>query len=216
MKNQKHIGWLYLIIATIGGFSMGYVPTALIDITDLNLTFNNLKENQLLFKLSIIGDGIVVLLEFFITILLYRLFVKSNKFWNKIAKTSRLSMAVIMAINLIFYIIPLAIIDSEISPTDLFNTCMKTHYYLVYAWQLFFGIHMIFLGALVYNNNNFRHFLGATIFIGGIGYLLDCLIHFASITINPLTVFSNILLAIAAISEISFAVLLVIKKTKVS
>ncbi|MDO6736834.1 DUF4386 domain-containing protein [Wenyingzhuangia sp. 2_MG-2023] len=213
MKNQKLIGLLYLTIAVVGGFSMGYAPMELIDIHNLPQTFTNIQENILLFKLSILGDGMVIVFELFITILLYHFFKQTDTVWNEIAKYSRLAMTFIMAINMLYYIIPLYNIHTTYASLEIFNFCMQAHFYTVYIWEVFFGIHMIALSILTCKHPQFSKILSILLFIGGIGYLLDCAIYFTEIENSIIITSSNILLTIAAISEISFAVLLLVKKT---
>lgn len=214
MKKQhiKIIGLLYLAIAIIGGFSMGYVPLEFINIHDLGQTFIKLKENIDLFQLSVIGDGLVILLELFITILLYQFFEKTDKTWSEVAKLSRLSMAFIMAINLVFYFIPLHHLKSELPFTDVFAFNIQIHFYTVYIWQVFFGIHMIALSILTCKHPKFHQLLSSLLLLGGIGYLLDCILNFFNIHSPLLSTSANVLLVVAAVSEISFALILLIKK----
>ena len=215
MKNQKIIGLLYLSIAIIGGFSMGYAPIELIDIHNLSQTFHNIQENLLLFKLSILGDGIVIVLELFITILLYHFFKQTDTLWSEIAKYSRLAMAFIMAINILYYIIPLHNMRITNTSVEFFNFCMQAHFYTVYIWQVFFGIHMIALSVLTCKHPQFSKILSFLLLLGGIGYLLDCIVYFVGIENTIFTTSANILLGVAAVSELSFAVLLLIKKSKI-
>ena len=215
MKNQKIIGLLYLSIAIIGGFSMGYAPIELIDIHNLSQTFHNIQENLLLFKLSILGDGIVIVLELFITILLYHFFKQTDTLWSEIAKYSRLAMAFIMAINILYYIIPLHNMHITNTSVEFFNFCMQAHFYTVYIWQVFFGIHMIALSVLTCKHPQFSKILSFLLLLGGIGYLLDCIVYFVGIENTIFTTSANILLGVAAVSELSFAVLLLIKKSKI-
>ncbi|MDO3693763.1 DUF4386 domain-containing protein [Wenyingzhuangia sp. chi5] len=212
MKNSKIIGLLYLSIAIIGGFSMGYIPIELIDIHNLSQTFINIQENLLLFKLSILGDGIVIVLELFITILLYHFFKQTDTLWSEIAKYSRLAMAFIMAINILYYIIPLYNIQTVNTSIEIFNFCMQAHFYTVYIWQVFFGIHMISLSVLTCKHIQFSKILSTLLLMGGVGYLLDCVVYFFEVKNIIITTFANILLGVAAVSELSFAILLLIKK----
>lgn len=214
LKNQKTIGLLYLSIAIIGGFSMGYAPLKLIDIHNPPRTFLNLQNHFQIFQLSIFGDGLVVLLELFITVLLYQFFKNTHGFWNEMAKYSRLAMAFIMAINLVYYIIPLHLINTKFLANNTFKFCMLAHFHTVYIWQIFFGIHMIALAILTNKHPMFYKTLSFLLLLGGVGYLLDCLVHFIGIKNNILVSSSNILLGVAAISELSFAILLLLKKEK--
>lgn len=212
MKNHKIIGLLYLSIAIIGGFSMGYAPMQLIDIHNIPDTLQLLKQNLQLFQFSILGDGIVVILELFITILLFQFFEKTNKTWSEIAKLSRYAMAIIMALNLVNYIIPLHSINNKTTPNSLLNFCLQAHFYTVYIWQVFFGIHMIALAVLTCKHPKFSKILSVLLLLGGIGYLLDCTVYFTGIQNNIFTTIANILLGAAVLSELSFAILLIVKR----
>lgn len=214
MKKQqiKIIGLLYLAIAIIGGFSIGYIPLEFINIHNLEQTFFNLKDNIDLFQLAVIGDGLVIILELFITILLYQLFENTDKTWSEVAKLSRLSMAFVMAINLVFYFIPLHHLKSQLPFTDVFAINIQIHFYTVYIWQVFFGIHMIALSILTCKHPKFHKLLSGLLLLGGIGYLLDCNLNLFNIQSPFLSTSANILLGVAAVSELSFAILLLIKK----
>ena len=65
---------LYLIIAIIGGFSIGYMPSVIIAEGNAVLTFQNLIDNQELFRWGIAGDIVVMVLEIVLTVMLYHLF----------------------------------------------------------------------------------------------------------------------------------------------
>ncbi|MFT4684262.1 MAG: hypothetical protein ACI863_000863, partial [Flavobacteriales bacterium] len=67
-------GLLYLIIAIIGGFSIGYMPSVIIAEGNAVLTFQNLIDNQELFRWGIAGDIVVMVLEIVLTVMLYHLF----------------------------------------------------------------------------------------------------------------------------------------------
>ena len=53
MKRSSAIGIIYLIIALVGGFSMGYFPITYIDLNNTEQTFTTLKENLLVFQLNV-------------------------------------------------------------------------------------------------------------------------------------------------------------------
>ena len=55
-------GLLYLIIAIIGGFSIGYMPSVIVAEGNAVLTFQNLMNHQELFRWGIAGDIAVLVL----------------------------------------------------------------------------------------------------------------------------------------------------------
>ena len=56
-------GLLYLIIAVVGGFSIGYVPSVIVESGDALATATNISTHQGLYRLGIFADVIVLLAE---------------------------------------------------------------------------------------------------------------------------------------------------------
>jgi hypothetical protein len=67
-------GLLYLTIAIIGGFSIGYMPSEIVVDGNAALTFQNLLDHQELFRWGIAGDIAVMVIETLLTVMLYQLF----------------------------------------------------------------------------------------------------------------------------------------------
>ena len=116
LQNQGKIysqlaGLLYLIIALVGGFSIGYMPTEIVAEGNAALTFQNLLDHQELFRWGIAGDIVVLVLETLLTVMLYQLFKSASTTGMIIATFSRLAMAIIMGMNLINYMIPSIIMN---------------------------------------------------------------------------------------------------------
>ena len=95
-----------MAIAVIGGFSIGYMPTTIVVDGDAALTFENLSNNQSVFKWGIAGDIFVLMAEVVLSVMLFQLFKSFSKTSLRIATYSRLAMAIIMGINLINYAVP--------------------------------------------------------------------------------------------------------------
>lgn len=110
-KYAQLAGLLYVIIAVVGGVSIGYVPGEIFNESDASITFQNLREHSGLFKLGITGDIIVLILEVVLTVIIYRLFKSKSVVAVNIATLSRFAMAIIMAMNLLNYMIPLMLIS---------------------------------------------------------------------------------------------------------
>ena len=212
MKRSSTIGIIYLIIALVGGFSMGYFPITYIDLNNTEQTFTTLKENLLVFQLAIAGDGIVIILEIFISILLYNFFKNTSIKGSLIALLSRLGMTLIMLLNIVNYIDPIQSVLHSTEITEAFILGINTHSQTVFVWEFIFGIHMIALATLICKHLNFSKALSFGVLMGGLGYILDSINHLNRIEHNFLTSTAAILLGVAALSEITFAILLIIKR----
>lgn len=63
MKDARIAGTLYLTIAVCGGFSIGYVPAQIVMAGDASSTAANLIDQLGLFRLGVLADSAVILLE---------------------------------------------------------------------------------------------------------------------------------------------------------
>ena len=212
-------GLLYLIIAIIGGFSIGYMPSVIIAEGNAVLTFQNLIDNQELFRWGIAGDIVVMVLEIVLTVMLYHLFKSFSNTGMTIATYSRLAMAIIMGVNLINYMIPAIIMTqpeylSAFSSSELESLTLlffKAHKYGELAWQIFFAIHLFTLGYVIRKSRKTLKWLGIIMLIGGIGYAGDSFIQFTLMNSEILSILFSSLLVLAVIAEFWFAFWLLIK-----
>lgn len=218
-SSAKVAGLLYLVIAIIGGFSIGYIPEELVVYDNAALSIQNLKEHWDLFQLAIAGDIAVLLFETFLTVLLYQLFKSIHQTSMLIASYSRLAMAIIMGMNLINYLIPaFLILEPELG--SAFNSAqleslnlifLKAHKFGEFAWQIFFAIHLFCLGYVIHRSPDTPKFLGLVMLIGGIAYAGDSILHLLIIPAGLLQQSFSLLLILAVISEFWFAFWLLIK-----
>jgi len=227
LQNQERpyfqlAGLLYLIIAIVGGFSIGYMSSVIVAKGDAALTFQNLINNQELFRWGITGDIVVLVLEVVLTVMLYRIFKAYSNTGILIATYARLAMAIIMGMNLINYMIPAIMITQpeylstfNLSQLESFTLLfLKAHKYGELAWQIFFSIHLFTLGYVIQKSGKAPKLLGIIMLIGGIGYAGDSFIQFIMVNSKLLSVLFSALLILAVISEFWFAFWLLIKGGK--
>lgn len=219
---SKMAGLIYLIIAVVGGFSIGYMPTVIVAEGNAALTFQNLLENQGLFRWGIAGDIAVIILEILLTVMIYQLFKTYSKTGITIATYSRIAMAIIMGMNLLNYMIP-AIIMTQPDYMSAFSSeqlnalthlFFKVHKYGELAWQIFFAIHLFTLGYVIRKSSIAPKWLGILMLLGGIGYAGDTFIQFTLMNSELLTILFSSLLVFAVIGELWFAFWLLIKGVK--
>lgn len=222
LHTQKYAllaGLIYLIIAVIGGFSIGYMPMEIVVEGDAAATLKNLQSNTSLFKWAIAGDITVIILEVILTVMIFQLFKTANSTSIRIATYARMAMAIIMGVNLTFYMIPSIILGqatymNAFTPEALEALTLlffKVHHYGVLAWQIFFAIHLFALGYVLRNSTFTPKWLGLIMLIGSFGYGGDCITQLLFLDIEWITTVFNILLVLAVISEFWFAFWLVFK-----
>ncbi|MFT6045616.1 MAG: hypothetical protein ACI9WC_001317 [Arenicella sp.] len=212
-------GLLYLIIALFGGFSIGYVPSVVFESGDAVATAANISNHQGLYRLGIFSDIVVLLAEVVLTAILYILFKPVNQTLSLVAAFARLSMVVVMAINSLIYLMPMALLNETVS-LDAFGAGQKqeialmlleAHQYGIYIWGILFGLHLSALGYLVIRSGYVPKILGWAMMVGSLGYLLEGL---AGVTFTSNELFSMVvigLLVVVTIGELSFAFWLLFK-----
>jgi hypothetical protein len=206
-------GSLYLLIAVIGGFSIGYMPMQIVADGDATLTFQQLMAQQTLFQLGLTGDIMVLVCELLLTVMLFHLFQSVSKTGIQLATYARLAMAIIMGMNLINYLIPAVIITqpaylNAFSATQLEALTLlffKAHKYGEWIWQVSFAVHLFTLGYVIRKSTLTPKGLGVLMLLGGIGYGGDSLMPLILIQSEVLTVVFSTLLVLAVIAEFWFA-----------
>ncbi len=217
-------GLLYLIIAVFGAFSIGYVPSIIIEAGNAATTANNLLASKSLFNIGIFGDIVVLLVEVVLTAMLYVMFKPVNHTLSLIAAWSRLAMVLVMAINLMFNIMPVVLLSgaeylSAFEITQLQSAALiffDAHALGIYVWQLFFTVHLIALGTLIIKSDMLPRVLGWMIIVGSFGYFIQAMAKLMHIQIDAIAMIYVGLLVVVTIGELSIAFWLLIKGVKTS
>lgn len=216
---SKLAGLLYLVIAVVGGFSIGYAPSVLVSEGDAAGTFQNLTEHYGLFQLAIVGDITVLVLEVLLTVLLFRLFKNFSLVGSTVASYTRMAMAIVMGMNLVNYMV-IAIIASKPEYLQSFSQeqlaslsllFFKVHKFGELAWQLFFAIHLAALSYVLLSWKKASKWMGFLLLAGSLGYAGDSLIQFTWLDSEVLTLVFSVLLVGAVVGELWFAIWLLVK-----
>lgn len=214
-KIARVAGILYLVIAVIAPFSMLYVPSALIVVGDAAATANRIMASEGLFRLGMVSDAIVFLIEIVLTVLLYELLKPVSKTLSLVAASARLAMTIVQGINLLnlFFVLLLlggASYLTVFAPGQLQSLAflsLNAHAPVVYIWGLFFGLHLCVLGYLVYKSGYIPKLLGILLVIVSLCYAIQ---NFGNILLpNYAQIFA--LVGNLAFIEIAFPVWLLIK-----
>lgn len=176
---------------------------------DSAATLQALADNTGLFRLGILGDTVVLLAEVIITVMLYIMFKPISPTLSMICAFARLSMIMVMAVNLLINIMPLILIDS-ISPEQTM-TLFKAHQYGVYIWGILFGLHLLVLGYLIVKSGFFPRVLGWMMLLGSFGYLIEGITKITATEGTYLGWMIIGLLILVTIGELSFALWLLVR-----
>jgi hypothetical protein len=214
-KTARIAGILILIITVFAPFSMMYIPSTLIVPGDAAETAGNIMASEGLFRLGIVSDAIVFLLEIAITVLLYMLLKPVNKTLSLVAAFARLAMTVVQGINLLNQFAALLLLSGvgylkAFEPGQLHALVLlflSAHESVTLIWGIFFALHLFFLGYLVYKSGYIPRILGILLVIASLCYLIQ------SFGIILLPEFENAfsLVGFVSIVELAFPLWLVIK-----
>jgi hypothetical protein len=172
-------GLLLLFIVVIAPFSQLYVPSTIIVPGDATATADNIEASGWVLRLGIVSDSLVFLIEIVLCVLLYVLFRPVSRTLSLVAAFARLSMTVVMAVNVLAYFTALLLLSGAayltvFGPAQLDALALlslNAHQYGVYVWEAFFGLDLAVLGYLIFRSGYFPRILGVLMVVGALGYL---------------------------------------------
>lgn len=200
--------FLYPIWAIVGMFSIMYVPSKLIVLTDATTTASNILSNELLFRLSIVGSLFTQLIFIIAVLLLYKLFKTVNKDYSRLMVIFALVGVPIAMLNTLNSIAALQLLNNP----ELMMFFLDLNFHGIMIATIFWGLWLFPLGYLIYKSGYFPKIIGISVILAGFGYLLDSLIHF--IIPNYKTIFSPIV-GILTFGEMIFILWIIIMGAKI-
>jgi len=180
-KIARIAGLFYLVLVLTGIFSLLYVPSKLIVWSDAVATFNNIVNNESLFRFGIVA-GIIAYISFlFLPLVLYKLLSPVNK----IAAISMVALAVVS--------VPISLVNIN-HKLEVLTFISKANYLSVFqenelqtqvmlslehynngieAVSIFWGLWLLPFGYLVFKSGFLPRALGILLMIGCFGYLIN-------------------------------------------
>lgn len=213
MKNRKRqliTGLLYVSLVFIGPFTLLLLPEMFREQENL---LNYINENKSYIWAWIIGDTLIIGIEILLSTFLYFIFRQVNKRYSIIMYIARLSMVLIMLINLILLV---RLLFTGSLTNDSANNILSLHHSMIYVWEAFFFVHLLLLGLVLIKYNSIVKYIGYGVLIGSFGYLFDTIIYFGNITNSFIISVGMLLLGIVALSETIFGIYLIITKKNLS
>ncbi len=226
--NQKKIarlaGSLYLIVVITGIISFGYIPKQLIAWGDETKTFNNILQNENLFRLGIFSSVICYLAFIFLPLVLRELFKSVNQFVANAMVVSVLVSIPISFINLQNKYLILDMIHKEhylknYSVLQLHSLVMfhlNQYEYGIFISTFFWGLWLLPFGYLVYKSGFIPKIFGILLMLGCFSYVTNFFGNTLFVNYQNLG-FSKIIGKIPSVAEIGICLWLLIigvKKSK--
>lgn len=187
MKNQptkrlaRIIGWLYLFVIICAGFSQGYVRGSLIVPGDAEGTALNIMTQEELFRLGLATDLTAFLLDAIISVLLYQLFKPVSQNLAMVSAALRLlAHPAIASLNLLNHYMAVEVLNADwlsaFSPEQVETLpllFMEAHRYGYLIAGVFFGLHCLLFGILIYQSKMIPKVFGLLMAFAATGYLSE-------------------------------------------
>ncbi len=177
-KTARMTGLLILIMAFIAPFSMIYVPTTLIVPGDAATTAQQIVAAEGLFRLGMVGDMVVFLIEIALCALLYVLLKPVSKTLSLVAAFARLAMTVIQGFNLLNHFLVLLLLSgpgylTSFAPEQLQALALlslNAHEAVMLIWGVAFALHLLLSGYLVYQSGYLPRLVGGLLIVAALCY----------------------------------------------
>lgn len=205
-KTARVAGFLYLLVAVIGAFSILYVPSTLIVPGDAATTINNIMTSESLFRLGFVGGLITQTVQILLVLVLYQLLKPVNKNHALLMVILALVGIPIAMLNLLNQSVALLLLSGadyltiftadQLQAQVMLFLDLQEHGVLIAS--IFWGLWLLPLGYLVFKSGYIPRILGVLLIIGGLGYLIDFVIFFLfpnfNATISQFTFLGELLL----------------------
>jgi len=212
-------GWIYLGVAVTGGFSMLYVPS-LIVAGDAAATLRNIAASEGLYRLGLVSGLACQALFVFLGLALYRLLAEVDRARARLMVGLVVTGAAVAFLNMLNQV-PALVVVSGAPYLDAFEPAQRqalAMFFLdlqaqgIVLAKVFFGLWLIPLGLLIVRSGFLPKALGVLLVVGGVGYVVDVLVHFLAPSVAPTV--APIATAPSGIAEVGLILWLLIKGAK--
>ena len=175
------IGALYLVIIVFGLFSEVVVRGGLVVRGDAEATAGNILSSEWLFRIGFASDLVIFLCDVAVAMMLYVLLRSVSRTGSLIAAGFRLTGTAIYGVNLLNYLAALLVLGGSAGYLASFSSGQVDSMALMFLdihrhgydlGLVFFGLHCIFLGYLLYVSGYFPKVLGILMYLAGAGYVI--------------------------------------------
>lgn len=198
-KTARITGLLYLVLAPLGFFGIGYVPSLIIS-TDVAATINNITSHEMLVRFSIVSAILEQLVNIFVALLLYKLLKTVNKTMALLMVIFLLLGVPIALINEVNQFAVLFLAESTNKSQALVSLFLNLHQSGIFIAQIFWGLWLFPMGYLVFKSGFLPRIIGVFLIIGCFGYLIDSFSFFLfpnlNIKVSQYTFIGELLIAL--------------------
>ena len=222
VKIARIAGFLYLLIIGFGLIAQIFVRDNLVDYNNATVTAKNIIASEFWFRFGFVSELMMLVCDIGVTTILYILLRDFSRNLSLLSTFFRLTSIIILCVVALSHYAALFFLgDAQyltVFNSDQLETLallsIKLHGSGYNISFLFFGLHLIILGYLIYRSAYFPRILGVLLLIGGLCYFINSVTWFL---FPPLvkTIYPAILIP-CSIGELLFSLWLLIKGVRVS
>lgn len=216
MEREKRLariaGSVYLCVAVLGGFAELVVRDRIVELGHPLATAENIRDSATLFRAGFVADLVQATLFLLTAMVLYLLLRGVNELAARAMVVIVAVSVAIICLNLLNQWVALQIATDRAfgaGSDALVGLFAGMHHDGYLIAQIFFGLWLLPLGYLVVKSGWFPTWIGVLLIAGCFGYLVDTFATFLAPGIAD--TIEAIVLAPAAIGELSFVAYLLIK-----
>ena len=180
-RRARVAGWLYLVLGVFAGFSLQYVASHLIVSGDAAATTNNILASESLFRIGIVSNLIVALINIVLALALYQLLKPVNANMATLMVILILVATPIVMLNELnnFALLLLAHGPAGFTADQVHGWVsffLHLHAYGYGITEIFYGLWLFPMGYLVLTSGFLPRILGVLLIIGCFGYLAQSVV----------------------------------------
>jgi uncharacterized protein DUF4386 len=213
-SQARRAGLLYALASSLAPFAYLYVPGVLLVEGNALATADRVRASENLLRAAIVAElyGVTVLV--FASLALYRLFKDVDR-KNSILMAALMLVSVpISYVNALFHIAPIALLKSSaiaavLEPGQVaaqVTFFLRLHNYGLVVNQIFWGLWLFPIGALVIRSAFIPRWLAFPLFLAGAGYVINSFGALLPPSLRSITQYGQIL----GVGEIPFSFYLLI------
>ena len=220
VKIARIAGFLYLLIIGFGLIAQIFVRDNLVDYNNATVTAKNIIASEFWFRFGFVSELIMLVCDIGVTTILYILLRDFSRNLALLSTFFRLTSIIILCVVALSHYAALFFLG-DAQYLTVFNSdqlealsllSIKLHGSGYNISLLFFGLHLIILGYLIYKSAFLPKFLGVLLLIGGLCYIINSFTWFLFPTFVK-TIYPAILIP-CSIGELIFSLWLLIKGLK--
>lgn len=186
IKIARIAGLLYLLIIVFGLIAQIFVRDSLVDYQNAATTAKNILASEFWYRFGFVSELLMLICDIGVATILYILLKETSKNISLLSTLFRFASIIILSVTALSHYEALSFLKESgylnVFNSDQLNTfallSIKLHGTGYNISLLFFGVHLIILGYLIYLSNLFPKFLGVLLLIGGLCYIINSLIWF--------------------------------------